>query len=113
MSSTHNYRVAKPAQRTPTCDVCKSRHQKCSGEQSGCSNCKLRGISCSYSTRTRVPATRTPPELPLAAPFVPGPSLGRDLTNRPYRLSRPSISDTDYDRLYSEIFSDIVCCIQY
>jgi hypothetical protein len=35
----------------------------------------------------------------------------KDLTNRPHRLSRPSISDADYDRLYAEIFGDIVCYI--
>jgi uncharacterized membrane protein YagU involved in acid resistance len=34
--------------------------------------------------------------------------LAKDLTSRPYRSSRPSISNADYDRLYSEIFGEIV-----
>merc|ERR1712230_282847 len=33
MSSAYNYRVSKPTQRTPTCDMCRSRHQKCGGIQ--------------------------------------------------------------------------------
>jgi len=78
MSSAHNYnyRVAKTAQRTPTCDTCKSRHQKCSGEKPQCSNCKLRGIDCAYSatrTITRVPESSRSPETTFAAPFVSSP----------------------------------------
>jgi hypothetical protein len=72
MSSAHNYRVAKPTQRTPTCDICRSRHQKCGGEQPRCSNCKLRAINCSYSgSKTRVPDTNRPPESTFALPCVP------------------------------------------
>ncbi|PVH68294.1 hypothetical protein DL98DRAFT_522845 [Cadophora sp. DSE1049] len=92
MSSANNYRVSKPTQRTPTCDICRSRHQKCGGEQPRCSNCKLRTINCSYSgAKTRVSETHRSPESTFALPS-----------------SRPSISDTDYDRLYAEIFGDIV-----
>ncbi|CZR68177.1 uncharacterized protein PAC_18076 [Phialocephala subalpina] len=94
MSSAHNsnYRVTKPTQRTPTCEMCRSRHQKCGGEQPRCSNCTLRAISCSYSgSKTRVPETSRSPESTFALPS-----------------SRPSISDADYDRLYAEIFGDIV-----
>ncbi|RDL32394.1 Uncharacterized protein BP5553_08850 [Venustampulla echinocandica] len=92
MSSVHNYRVSKPAQRTSTCDMCRSRHQKCGGEQPQCSNCKLRAINCSYSgAKTRVPETSRSPGSTFALPS-----------------SRPSISDADYDRLYAEIFGDIV-----
>jgi hypothetical protein len=115
MSSAHNYRVTKPTQRTPTCDMCRSRHQKCGGEQPQCSNCKLRAINCSYSSsKTRVPETKRSPETTFALPFVPSILLLanlKDPTNRPHRPSRPSISDADYDRLYSEIFGDIVCYI--
>ncbi|PMD34572.1 hypothetical protein L207DRAFT_516736 [Hyaloscypha variabilis F] len=92
MSSAHNFRVAKPPQRTPTCDMCRTRHQKCGGEQPQCSNCKLRAINCSYSSsKTRVPETIRSPESTFAPPS-----------------SRPSISDADYERLYAEIFGDIV-----
>ncbi len=70
--SAHNYRVAKPTQRTPICDTCKSRHQKCSGEKPQCSNCKLRGINCAYSaTKTRAtPAPETSRSPPESTPFV-------------------------------------------
>ncbi|KAH6706423.1 hypothetical protein BKA61DRAFT_138675 [Leptodontidium sp. MPI-SDFR-AT-0119] len=92
MSSANNYRVSKPTQRTPTCDLCRSRHQKCGGEQPQCSNCKLRAINCSYSgAKTRVSETHRSPESTFAL-----------------SSSRPSISDADYDRLYTEIFGDIV-----
>jgi len=92
MSSAYNYRVSKPTQRTPTCDMCRSRHQKCGGEQPRCSNCKLRAINCSYSgAKTRVSETNRSPESTFALPS-----------------SRPSISDADYDLLYAEIFGDIV-----
>ncbi|KAH8598368.1 hypothetical protein B0O99DRAFT_614968 [Bisporella sp. PMI_857] len=92
MSSSYNYRVTKPTQRTLTCDTCKSRHQKCGGEQPQCSNCKLRDISCSYhGSKTRALETR---ELHKSSSTL--------------RSSRLSISDADYDHLYSEIFDDIV-----
>jgi hypothetical protein len=86
MSSAHNYRVTKPTQRTPTCDMCRSRHQKCGAEQPQCSNCRLRGINCSYSSsKTRVPETKRSPETTFALPFVPSisqhSSLGKDPTN--------------------------------
>ena len=31
-----------------TCDVCRSRHQKCNGARPLCHNCQLRGLSCRY-----------------------------------------------------------------
>lgn len=49
MSSANDYRVGKPTRRMQTCDMCKSRHQKCSGGQPRCTNCELRGINCTYS----------------------------------------------------------------
>jgi len=33
-----------------TCDVCKLRHQKCSGGRPSCSHCQLRNLYCVYST---------------------------------------------------------------
>jgi len=82
MSSVHNHRVAKntgsSTYRTPTCDTCKSRHQKCSGEKPKCSNCRLRGIDCAYSTaRTRVPEPSRSSETTFRSPFVSSLSLAR------------------------------------
>jgi len=116
MSSS--YRVAKPTQRTPTCDTCKSRHQKCSGEKPQCSNCKLRGIECAYSTaRPRMPENSRSSESIFAPPtplVFPKSSSNPTchLTDYPFRLNRRSISDADYNQLYAEIFGDIVCQIQ-
>src|SRR4051794_32324572 len=90
MQSAHNnsYRVVKSVQqRTLTCDTCKSRHQKCSGEKPACSNCILRNIVCSYTTKPRGSTEYRSSEASSA---------------------RPSISESDYNRLYSEIFGDIV-----
>ncbi|KAF2108825.1 hypothetical protein BDV96DRAFT_586770 [Lophiotrema nucula] len=32
-----------------TCDVCKLRHQKCSGDRPSCNHCELRNLECVYS----------------------------------------------------------------
>jgi Fungal Zn(2)-Cys(6) binuclear cluster domain len=115
MSSNPNYRVTKPVQRTPTCDVCKLRHQKCSGDQPQCSNCKLRGINCLYSgPRTRAPEIKKPPDGSdsSASQYVSIKSSSlSDPAKASNRQNRPSISDADYDRLYSEIFGEIVSYI--
>lgn len=31
-----------------TCNICRSRHQKCNGARPLCYSCQLRGLSCSY-----------------------------------------------------------------
>ena len=46
MDSKRTSISAKPLQ---TCDVCKLRHQKCSGERPRCSHCELRNLQCVYS----------------------------------------------------------------
>ncbi|KAF2201958.1 hypothetical protein GQ43DRAFT_462745 [Delitschia confertaspora ATCC 74209] len=33
-----------------TCDVCKLRHQKCSGDRPSCTHCQLRNLHCIYSS---------------------------------------------------------------
>lgn len=94
MQSAHNnsYRIGKIAQRTPTCSTCKSRHQKCSGEKPACSNCTLRGIACTYTVSA--PALKAKA---LLTPTLPEPLSARS-----------TISEAEYNKLYSEIFGDIV-----
>lgn len=93
-TSSSHYRIAKPTQRTPTCDTCKARHQKCSGEKPACSNCTLRNIKCAYTVFNT--SARPRPPAPVNSSSPEG------------SASRPSISDADYNALYSEIFNDIV-----
>lgn len=102
MRQAHNssYRVAKTAQRTPTCDTCKSRHQKCSGEKPACSNCTLRGIKCLYTTFTGAAARPRISNEPGSS------SAAADALS-----TRPTISEAEYNKLYSEIFGDIVCSL--
>ena len=72
MSSGSSYRVSRPAIRTPTCDICKARHQKCSGTQPQCNNCDLRGLHCTYShsinSQRRLPSAATSRATSLPSP---------------------------------------------
>ena len=114
MASTNAYRVGRSARRTLTCDMCKTRHQKCNGAQPQCSNCELRAITCSYSNqRAQGPdyALR-PPELALRPSSVPRRFLPcRILANPLYSTessAQTRLSETEYDRLHAQIYEDIV-----
>lgn len=52
MMSTANIKISKPVRLNQTCDVCKSRHQKCSGTRPSCANCELRNLQCVYSEKS-------------------------------------------------------------
>ncbi|EPE33131.1 Nucleotide-binding protein [Glarea lozoyensis ATCC 20868] len=124
MSGHDPHRVTKPRQRTLTCDTCRSRHQKCGGEQPRCSNCKLRSIACSYRrAQLPLPLSLPPtPRQPQEQPSYPQAQLLSQLQSQPLpasdnqrspisestRTSQNSISDADYDRLYSKIYGDII-----
>jgi hypothetical protein len=73
MASTNAYRVGRSVRRTLTCDMCKTRHQKCNGAQPQCSNCELRAITCSYSNQRAQGSDYAlrPPELALRPSSVP------------------------------------------
>jgi hypothetical protein len=105
MSSAHTSRVTKPTQRTPTCNTCRSRHQKCGGEQPRCSNYRLRGINCSYSgSKIRAPETKRSPSSTFALPFVPGvPLLAEtwltppiDRVGHPFQMPTTTVSTQRY-----------------
>jgi hypothetical protein len=49
MSSKNSGSCRPPRRRT--CDVCKYRHQRCSGDVQSCHHCELAGLECTYSTR--------------------------------------------------------------
>jgi hypothetical protein len=114
MASTNAYRIGRPVRRTPTCDMCKTRHQKCNGAQPRCNNCELRAINCSYSNLQSQVGGRTigSPESSHSTSSVSGAFLFREgFTNPLHRNEprfQPSLSDAEYERLHSQIFADIV-----
>lgn len=114
MASTNGYRVGRAVRRTLTCDMCKTRHQKCNGAQPQCSNCELRAISCSYSNqRAGADQTTWSPEPALHTSSVPrrvcsAYSVVANPLHSPEGSTQARLSEAEYDRLHSQIYEDIV-----
>jgi len=75
---------AKPLQ---TCDVCKLRHQKCSGERPRCSHCELRNLQCVYSN---VPAHKVDRSVIRRSSSI---RPGRNATRRVFNSPPASVSE--------------------
>ncbi|KAH8804525.1 hypothetical protein F5884DRAFT_859157 [Xylogone sp. PMI_703] len=103
MASTEASRVAKPARRPQTCDICKARHQKCNGVRPTCNNCELRGLNCSYSgiRPTRPSESSSSSSSQHKSSRVDSTLLNSD-------RGRLAITDSQYARLRDQLLDDIL-----